>query len=691
MNCDQEFKSLLDPIMDDMDIIVNYTATEEHVPEAERNNRTIAERIRTTYHNLPYQTMPKVMFKYLAMVCTHQLNLFPAKGGVSEYFSPHMLVGGRNLDFNKHCQITFGSYVQANQDNNPKNTNSPRTIDAIYLRPIPSNMQGGHEVMDLTTGRVLTRSPVWDLPITQLIINKVEQMGEDQGMKSLKLQGRHKTYFYPADWIAGVDYQNENENYNDDDENNYNTNTNNNENDNESYENESEENENEEDDELEDDNYDRIEQAEIDEILGDDNREEHANTNPTKQGRDENMEEEEINFEPDEEEMTPLQTTQPTRIQPQRTRQPPERLTYERPQQSTHFIDKHIQKVEEYNVQLAALIARCIIEINIKTTTGEKCFGQQYILQKGLKVFGTAGAQGAQDELEQLHKRNCFTPIDFNNMPEEEKMKAMEALMFLTEKRDKSIKGRMVYNGKPTREWLSREDSASPTVALESILLTATIDAYERRDVMTGDIPNAFIQAYLPVLENGKEKVIMKITGVLVDLLVELAPEIYSDYIVYENGKKVLYVQVLRALYGMLVAALLWYKKFKNDLEQEGFEFNPYDSCVANKMVNGSQHTIRFHVDDLMSSHIDKKVNDEFEQWLNKNYGTHGAVKTTRGKIHDYLGMTFDFTNEGKVIIDMKEYVQAMLDDFSVKFQKNEKAITPASENLFQEANDDIL
>jgi hypothetical protein len=33
--------------------------------------------------------------------------------------------------------------------------------------------------------------------------------------------------------------------------------------------------------------------------------------------------------------------------------------------------------------------------------------------------------------------------------------KAQIALMFLTEKRDKSVKGRMEYNGKPTREWLS--------------------------------------------------------------------------------------------------------------------------------------------------------------------------------------------------------------------------------------------
>ena len=121
----------------------------------------------------------------------------------------------------------------------------------------------------------------------------------------------------------------------------------------------------------------------------------------------------------------------------------------------------------------------------------------------------------------------------------------MEALMFLTEKCDKSIKGRMVYNGKPTREWLTREDSASPTAALESIMLTAVIDAYEERDVMTVDIPNAFIQTKMPETKAGEERVIMKITGVLVDMLVQLNPELYGPYVVYENGRKVLYVQVL--------------------------------------------------------------------------------------------------------------------------------------------------
>jgi len=85
-----------------------------------------------------------------------------------------------------------------------------------------------------------------------------------------------------------------------------------------------------------------------------------------------------------------------------------------------------------------------------------------------------------------------------NDLSPEEKAQAMEALMFLQEKKDGTMKGRMVYNGKPTHEWLSREDSASPTAALESTFLTSKIDAKEERDVMSADVPNAFIQTPMP-------------------------------------------------------------------------------------------------------------------------------------------------------------------------------------------------
>ena len=165
---------------------------------------------------------------------------------------------------------------------------------------------------------------------------------------------------------------------------------------------------------------------------------------------------------------------------------------------------------------------------------------------KGLKKFGQRGEDATIKELEQLHKRTCFTPIHVNKMSADEKKKAQDALLFLTEKRDKSVKGRMVFNGKPTREWMSREDSASPTASNEGIALTAVVDVKDERDVMSLDIPNAFIQAEIPQGE-GDEKIIMKITGKLVDYLLLIAPEIYGGYVVYENGKRVLYVEVLRA------------------------------------------------------------------------------------------------------------------------------------------------
>jgi hypothetical protein len=181
-------------------------------------------------------------------------------------------------------------------------------------------------------------------------------------------------------------------------------------------------------------------------------------------------------------------------------------------------------------------------------------------------------------------------------MTPEERRKSVDALMFLGEKLNKSIKGRMVYNGKPTRKWLTREDSTSPTAALESIMLTAIVDAKEGRDVMSSDIPNAFIQAKLPDLGPDKERVIMKITGVLVDLLVSILPEIYGPYVVMENHKRVLYVQVLRAMYGMLISGIIWYLKLRGDLEGHGYKFNPYDPCVANKIIRHKRHTVRFQM-----------------------------------------------------------------------------------------------
>ena len=135
-------------------------------------------------------------------------------------------------------------------------------------------------------------------------------------------------------------------------------------------------------------------------------------------------------------------------------------------------------------------------------------------------------------------------------------------------------------NGSAQRKWMDKDDTASPTTALESVLLTSVIDAKEGRDVATVDIPNAFMQTETPQ-EDGKERIILKIRGQLVDMLVNIDPGTYAPFVTYERGEKILYCNALRAIYGMLISAIMFYKKWKNDLIKIGYEINPCDPCVA--------------------------------------------------------------------------------------------------------------
>jgi len=84
---------------------------------------------------------------------------------------------------------------------------------------------------------------------------------------------------------------------------------------------------------------------------------------------------------------------------------------------------------------------------------------------------------------------------------------------------------------------------------------------------------------------------------------------------------------------------MLFYKWLIKDLIKYGFEINPYDPCVANKEVDGTQMTVLWHVDDLKISHINSKHVDEFIKWIKMTYGKIGDVTTTCGKVHNHLGI----------------------------------------------------
>jgi hypothetical protein len=100
--------------------------------------------------------------------------------------------------------------------------------------------------------------------------------------------------------------------------------------------------------------------------------------------------------------------------------------------------------------------------------------------------------------------------------------------MFLKQKCDGKIKGGTVAGGNKQLDYISKEDASSPTVSMEAVLLSCIIDAEEWRDVTVVDIPNAFVQTHV---ENEKDMAFINIRGVLVDVLVEIAPDVYKSYV----------------------------------------------------------------------------------------------------------------------------------------------------------------
>ena len=103
-----------------------------------------------------------------------------------------------------------------------------------------------------------------------------------------------------------------------------------------------------------------------------------------------------------------------------------------------------------------------------------------------------------RSKLNRCMRERGFRAIAVKELTRQEKERAMDGLMFVTQKRSDECKGRLAYNGKPTRSWIGHEDKSSPTAATESIMLTIVIDALQKRDVITIDIPNAFIQPGMP-------------------------------------------------------------------------------------------------------------------------------------------------------------------------------------------------
>ena len=234
------------------------------------------------------------------------------------------------------------------------------------------------------------------------------------------------------------------------------------------------------------------------------------------------------------------------------------------------------------------------------------------------------------------------------------------------------LKSRLVAGGH-LRDRNIYDNGSSSTVSTTSVFIVAAIAASENRAVATIDFPGAFFNSDMPL--DGDHAVLMRLNKYLTNILVSID----KSYQKYVNEKGTCVVKLKKALYGCVESAKLWYDKISSDLTQLGYKVNPSDICVFNRTeLDSTQTTLVIHVDEMMISSRDEKRIDNIISEIESLYP--GLTKS-RGRVLNYISMTFNFEQLGKVIISMEVFLKDLLDDCIEILGVSR---TPADDNLFK-------
>ena len=305
----------------------------------------------------------------------------------------------------------------------------------------------------------------------------------------------------------------------------------------------------------------------------------------------------------------------------------------------------------------------------------------QMSAKQGIKKYEKEAEMKLIAEFAQLLEYQVFHGVKAegpDGISQEEKAGAGDMINLIEEKINRGhtednpvLRARSVFNGKVQRGLYTKDETASPTVDQDSLFVTCIVDAIEGRFKVTSDVRGAYLNAKM------KDRVIMRISGPEVDFFCDLDPTL-KEFVVTVKGKKVLYVQLDRALYGCVKSSVLWYDLYSSTLIDMGFKLNPYDLCVANSDIDGKQCTICWYVDDNKISHVKLEV---VQSIISKIEDKFGEMTKTYGEEHDFLGMNIKYV-DGKVVISMKKHILKAMDSFLDDI--NREATSPAKTYLFE-------
>lgn len=279
----------------------------------------------------------------------------------------------------------------------------------------------------------------------------------------------------------------------------------------------------------------------------------------------------------------------------------------------------------------------------------------QFTVKEGLEKHREKTKEAVVAEFVQLFRgKKALIPVKRRMLTNAQLRKIIRSSMFLKEKFDafgifKKLKARLVGDGRMQDRTLYQY-LKSPTAQIEFIFMCLVIACYRRLKIAKID----FSGAYLNAMIDDIDEVFMEISKQITEILIESMPEL-KEYVT-EDGK--LIVKVVKALYGLVQSAALWYDTLSNFLKSLGFVPNPVDECVMNLKSGEREITIILYVDDILIMSPNQEDIDWLIVMIEKEYGE--VAKDTSNKF-TYLGMGLQINDDHSIELSMEKYIKDVL------------------------------
>ena len=154
-----------------------------HVSKAERNIQVTKERVRSSVHYLPYNKILKIILIYIVQDAANKLNYFPVQNGISQHYSPRMIVTKKALNYATHGIHYTGEFVMAHNNESIKNNLNPRALECIYLRS-SDTLYHKHQLYHISTRKFITRRTCTSAKNPDHMLCLLEEQATTQNMPS---------------------------------------------------------------------------------------------------------------------------------------------------------------------------------------------------------------------------------------------------------------------------------------------------------------------------------------------------------------------------------------------------------------------------------------------------------------------------------------------------------------------------